>query len=260
MRQRRSGTNRKPSKPYYEFAKPGRLDGVRIGVVREYMDKSLFSVADEETIDIVDRAIEDLRGLGATIVDPGPHGALFQECVDVVSPVWRNRLFIGQFPAVFPPGADHIPLLVDMYFDPSLVPHNANGQPSIRNLGSSGGDTGDTRYNMNAYLKGRGDPEIQTLTDMINKANFWTDPVIPNRRASLVNADQDTTFSNASALQTRFTLQAVVFQCFARYALDAVVYPTGNIPPQSSRRRRSRASTTGAPGCGPTSTAEASRR
>lgn len=223
--------NRKPPRPYWEYAKPGRLDGMRIGVVREYMDKALFTVADEETIDIVDRGIEVLRGLGATIVDPGPGGALFQECVDMVSPVWRNRLFIGQFPSVFPPGADHIPLLVDMYFDTSLVPRSPTGQPSIRNLGASGGDTGDTRYNMNAYLKERGDPEVRTLTDMINKANFWNDPVIPNRRASLVSADRDLTVSSASALQTRFTLQAVVFQCFAKHALDAVVYPTGNVPP-----------------------------
>ena len=224
-------TGRKPVKPYWEFAQERRLDGIRIGVVREYMDKALFTVADEETIDIVDRAIEELRALGATIVDPGPHGALFQECVDQVSPLWRNRLFIGQFPAVFPPNTDHLPLLVDMYFDTSLVPHNAAGQPSIRNLGSSGGDTGDTRYNMNLYLKDRGDAEIRTLTDMIDKANFWTDPVIPNRKASLENADEDTTLATGSTLQTRFTLQAVVFQCFSKLDLDAVVYPTGNIPP-----------------------------
>jgi amidase len=224
-------TGRKPRRPYADFTHERRLDGIRIGVVREYMDKALFSVADAETIDIVDRAIGDLRRLGATIVDPGPHGALFQECVDKYSPVWRNQLFIGQFPVIFPPGADHITTLVDMFYDPSLVPHNAAGQPSIRSLGSSPGDTGDTRYFFNLYLKERGDAEIQTLTDMINKANFWEDPNIPNRRAGLVNADQDTTLASASTLQTRFTLQTVVFECFAKYDLDAVVYPTGNIPP-----------------------------
>jgi amidase len=34
-----------------------------------------------------------------------------------------------------------------------------------------------------------------------------------------------------SALQTRFTEQAVIFRCFAELGLDAVVYPTGNVPP-----------------------------
>jgi amidase len=230
-------TGRTPSKPYHKFRTQRHLHGYRIGVIREYMDKDLFTVADSETIDIVDGAIEQLRRLGATIVDPGPHGALFQGCVDKYSPVWRNRLFIGQFPAQFPvdaggaPASDHIATLVDMFFDPTLVPHGESGQPSIRNLGPSPGDTGDGRYNFNAYIRERGDPAIQSLTDLIEKANFWNDPVIPNRRANLENTNAALTLATGSALQTRFTLQTVVHQCFAEMDLDAVVYPTGNIPP-----------------------------
>jgi amidase len=229
-------TGRTPSKPYYDFGKR-RLDGYRIGVIREYMDKDLFTVADAETIDIVDRAIRDLRRLGATIVDPGPHGALFQSCVDKYAPVWRNRLFTGQFPAAFPvdssgrPTTDHIATLVDMFFNPALVPHTASGVPNIRNLGTSPGDTGDGRYNFNAYIRERGDAEIKSLTDLIQKANFWTDPVIPNRKGDLENTDRDQTLASGSTLQTRFTLQTVVHQCFSEMDLDAVVYPTGNIPP-----------------------------
>ena len=229
-------TGRTPSKPYYRFAKR-RLDGYRIGVIREYMNKDLFTAADAETIDIVDRAIVDLRRLGATIVDPGPHGALFQSCVDKYSPVWRNRLFTGQFPAAFPvdgsgqPTTDHVATLLDMFFDPTLVPHTASGVPNIRSLGSSPGDTGDGRYNFNAYIRERGDAEIQSLTDLIENANFWDDPVMPNRKSDLVSTDADRTLASASTLQTRFTLQTVVHQCFAERDLDAVVYPTGNVPP-----------------------------
>jgi Asp-tRNA(Asn)/Glu-tRNA(Gln) amidotransferase A subunit family amidase len=56
-------------------SEPGgsRTNGYRIGVIREYMDKDLLAVADAESIDIIDRAIADLRRLGATIVDPGAH-------------------------------------------------------------------------------------------------------------------------------------------------------------------------------------------
>ena len=39
------------------------------------------------------------------------------------------------------------------------------------------------------------------------------------------------TLANAGALQTRFTVQTIVHQCFAELDLDAVVYPSGNIPP-----------------------------
>jgi Asp-tRNA(Asn)/Glu-tRNA(Gln) amidotransferase A subunit family amidase len=67
-----------PTKPYATFATGKRLDGMRIGVLREYMNKKLFSVADEESIDIVNREIEVLRKLGATIVDPGAEAVGFQ--------------------------------------------------------------------------------------------------------------------------------------------------------------------------------------
>lgn len=228
---------RMPSKPYQRFtevAKKEPLRKVRIGVVREYMNKDLFTVADSETIDIIDIAINDLRGLGATIIDPGAHGALFQDCVDKYVPVWRNQLFISQFPELFPvdPLADHIPLLVDMFLDPLLVPHTSTGQPSIRNLGPAAG-TGDAKFNFNWYLKERGDANIHSLTDLIRKANFFINTsAIPNQLASLTNSDSQLTQSNPNVLQNRFALRTIVHQCFAKFDLDAVVYPTGNIPPR----------------------------
>jgi len=229
--------NRKPPKPYWKYALRGalkkNLKGKRIGVIREYMNKDLFTVADAETIDIVDRAIEDLKRLGATVVDPGPTGALFQGCVDRYAPVWRNRLFIAQFPTVFPfdaagePTTDHIRTLLDMFFDPTLVPHTASGVPSIRNLGSSPGDAGDGRYNFNMYIRERGDAEIRDLGELIVKQRYWSDSAMPSRTLD----DDDRTLATGSALQTRFALQLVVFQCFAEMDLDAVVYSTGNVPP-----------------------------
>src|SRR5262245_1763771 len=77
---------RTPAQPYSSFATTRRLEGMRIGVVREYISKKLFSKADEESIDIVERAIDDLRKLGATIVDPGREGTLFQSCISRYGP------------------------------------------------------------------------------------------------------------------------------------------------------------------------------
>ena len=230
---------RVPEEGYYDDLDRRDLKGYRIGVIREYMNKSLFTAADAETIDIVDRAIADLRRLGATVVDPGPTGALFQSCVDRITPRWQNLQFMRQFPAVFPfdaagdPTTDHITTLLDMLFDTSLVPHTTNGaRPNIRSLGGTGsGDTGDGRYNFNMYIRERGDANIKSLTDLIEKANHWSDPAMPNRRSGLENTDEDRTLASAGSQQTRFTLQTVVHQCFAEKDLDAVVYPTGNIPP-----------------------------
>lgn len=213
------------------------LEGYRIGVIREYMDKDLFTVVDEESIDIIDKAIDDLRKLGATIVDPGPGGALFQACVDKVTPAWYNQQFVQNFPDTFPTDADGLPTtdeistLVDMYLDPSLVPHTATGRPSIRNLGGASTDTGGTRYNFEAYIRERGDAEIKSLTDLYEKANFWDDPNVANRKGSLQRADRDVTLATASNQQARFVTQMAVYNCFAEKNLDAVVYPSSTVPP-----------------------------
>jgi len=224
--------NRMPSEPYESFTKVDKdgLEGIRIGVVREYMDKDLFTVTDHETIDIIDQAIEDLEDLGAEIVDPGDGGALFQECVDRVVPTWRNKLFTNMFPSQFPAGADHIPLLVDMKLDPSLVPHTATGQSSVRNIGPAP-NSGDAKFNFNWYLQERGDANIQSLTDLIEKANHYVDtPYMPGRLPSLTNSDSQLTLDNTNTMASRFAMQQAIFLCFAEMDLDAVVYPTGNIP------------------------------
>jgi amidase len=224
---------RKPPKPYWAYASKRHLHGYTIGVVREYMDRAAFAVVDEESIALIEDAIDDMKALGAKIVDPGEGGALFQSCFDKYWPVWNNRFFIGQFPAVFPvdsegdPTADHIASLVDMFFDTSLVPHQSNGSPSLRQMGPSPGDTGGGRYNFEVYIRERGDSEIRTLDELVMKQNYWNDPVIPARDI----ASDNLTLATGSALQTRFALQTTLLQCFGELDLDAIVYPTGSVPP-----------------------------
>jgi amidase len=70
---------RKPTQPYLNSAAGRDLKGVRIGVLREYMLNA--SKADEQSLALAERAIEDLRKLGAVIVDPGPGGELFRACL-----------------------------------------------------------------------------------------------------------------------------------------------------------------------------------
>jgi Asp-tRNA(Asn)/Glu-tRNA(Gln) amidotransferase A subunit family amidase len=217
---------RLPSQPYSTFANERRLDGLRIGVVREFMDKDLFTEAAHESIDIADRAIADLRGLGATIVDPGPHGALFQGCVDKYIPLYRNRLFTGQFPALFPAGADHVPLLVDMFVDPSRVPDG----PNIRNLGPNP-NAGEGKFFLSLYLEERGDANIRTISDLIEKANFFTDirpgSDFTSYKEQLQNLNTAATLDLANLFQNRLAYQTIVLQCMGMLNLDAVTYSSG---------------------------------
>src|SRR5262249_43211989 len=111
---------RKPARPYASYAAAwgsGRLDGVRIGVLREYMSRQLFAKADEESIGIIERAIDDIRKLGATIVDPGPEKELFKDCLARYAPRLMNSAFARQYPQLF--GADQIAALVELEANPN---------------------------------------------------------------------------------------------------------------------------------------------
>ena len=226
---------RLPAEPYRSFANERTLNGIRIGVIREHMDQKVFNEADVESIDIAERAIRDLRGLGATILDPGAGGALFQGCLDTYVPLYRNRAFLEQFPNLFPvdsngkPASDQISRLVDMFFDPSLVPAGS----TIRNI-RPGSNAGLTKYLLSRYLKERGDANIQSIRDLIDKSNFYRD-IRPeagfvDRKAALEDMNSNATLDLANLLQDRFAYQQVVLQCMAQENLDALVSPAGNIP------------------------------
>jgi amidase len=214
---------RLPAQPYSSFANETRLDGLRIGVVREFMNKDLFTPAANQPIDIANKAIDELRKLGATIVDPGPQGALFQECVDKNVPLYRNKLFAAQFPALFPEGADHVATLVDMYVDPARVPDG----PNIRNLGPGDSD-GEGRFFLSWYLKERGDANIKTIEDMMTKSQFFTDlrpgTDFTSYKEQLARTNAAKTLDLAGLFQNRLAYQTIVLQCMAAQKLDAVTY------------------------------------
>jgi Asp-tRNA(Asn)/Glu-tRNA(Gln) amidotransferase A subunit family amidase len=222
---------RVPKEGYASFSRATSLKGIRIGVLREYMDKKLFTQADHETIDIVDRALGNLREHGATIVDPGAEGALFQKCLDQHIPRNLNALFIKEFPALFPAGGDHISVLRDMHFDPALVP----AKPTIRNFGTRAENVGEAKYYFNRYLKKRGDANIKDLTDLINKSRYYVDTFGRDTRfrdvkATLQNANKPSTLDVRDRDANRSAIQQTVMQCMATLKLDAVTYPTGNVP------------------------------
>ena len=223
---------RKPAS-YLRSAAAKRLDGVRIGVIREYMSKKLFSKADEESIDIVDHAIDDLRNLGATIVDPGPEGALFQGCIARYAPELMNSAFSRQYRDVFPadaagrPQSDQLATLLEMHADPGRVPPNL----SLRSLNTPAVE-GESKYMMNRYLQERGDANIKTNADLISKARFYEDPNFPDRKQARQAAERANVLDTSLRLQTRFALQTLLLQCMQEQRLDALVSPMSTVPPR----------------------------
>ena len=224
---------RTPSRRYASFAEASRLEGLRIGVVREYLDKKLFSKADEQSIDLVERAIGELRKLGATVVDPGPEGSLFQACIVRSAPRLLNAAFARQYRQVFPaddagqPSGDHIALLLEMGADPSRVPEGV----SLRSLGGFGAQ-GEDRFMMNKYLRERGDANIKTNADLASKATFYEDPNFPDRRQARLNAERAQVYDTSTRVQSRYAMQTMLLQCMQEQQLDALVAPTATVPPR----------------------------
>ncbi len=223
---------RLPPEPYAAYARELQLDGLTIGVVREYMDKTSFTEMDHETIDIVDRAVGDVASLGARIVDPGPNGSLFGDCVRRYGPQLYNELFTRQFPEFFPvdaagkPTTDHIATLVAMAEDRTLVPEAL----TLRTM-PDGAATGESRYMMNRYLAERGDPEIRSNADLVAKSSFHDDPQFPDRRAARERQEQAKHLDMSERMARRFAVQQLVLQCMTLMGLDALAYPTSNLPP-----------------------------
>lgn len=234
------GIDRMPPASYQTYAAvsgTAPLKGVRIGIVREYMDKTLFTKADAESIDIIEREIGTLKRLGASVVDPGAGGALFQSCLATYDPHVHNSAFIKQFPQLFPvdaagkPSGDEVPLLVDLFFDSSKFP-NSPDAPSIRGLGPAP-TTGERRYMMERYLRARGDANIKTVDDLISNANFYASngaDGFMDKKKALEEARKEQTLDIANRLQTRWALQQIGMQCMALLGVDVLTYPTGNIP------------------------------
>jgi len=205
---------RKPAS-YLKSAAAQRLGGLRIGVIREYMAKKLFSKADEESIEIVEHAIDDLRKLGATIVDPGPDGALFQSCFTRSAPVLLNSISV-QYRDLFPvdsAGGIYAAVL-------SLRTLNTPAIP------------GEAKYMMDRYLQERGDANIKTGADLITKARFYDDPNFPDRRQARQAAERATVLNTSARLQTRFAFQNLLLQCMGEQRLDALVSPMSTVPPR----------------------------
>ena len=115
-----------------------------------------------------------------------------------------------------------------MTLDPSLVPDVV----SIRDFGPAAA-TGESQYMRELYVRRRGDANIRNARDMTVKAHNITDPrfldvtTSPNGRGGRADAKE---MDMADRMLQRFAFQQTVLQCMAEQHLDALVYPTMNVP------------------------------
>ena len=169
---------------------------------------------------------------GATIVDAPPEG-LFTAYIRRYNPALQNTSWTKLYPELFPvdsagkPTTDHVATLLDMAMDPSKVPGNI----TLREIAAAP-IAGESKYGFDLYLRERGDANIKTLDDLINKANFFKDPYEGDKQATLRNDNKPLLLDNTARLQRRFAVQQILLQGMAELNLDAVVYPTGLLPPR----------------------------
>ncbi|MCC7008542.1 MAG: amidase [Acidobacteria bacterium] len=235
---------RLPAQPLESYVAGQGLAGLRIGVIREYMDLRLYSKRDEPVITVVDRAVAELKQTGATVVDPGPGGALFTECFQRYVPQAFGTLFTRMHPDLFPvdvegrPIGDHVATLVDLTMHPERVPDRI----SIRQVAPAAA-TGDSAYWRALYLRKRDDPALKTPEAVAVATRPIVDPVFA---ASSPNISTETPYGAsrppaapapreldmADRMLQRWAFQQVVLSCMADLNLDALVYPTNNITPQ----------------------------
>ncbi len=76
----------------------------------------------------------------------------------------------------------------------------------------------------------RGDANIQTIRDLIDKARFFEDERYDMQRPDLESRLGDTTMDSSVRMQFRFAIQQIVYAAMADLSLDAFVAPTSNAP------------------------------
>lgn len=224
---------RTPGKPYESFTRFKSLKGVRIGVVREYMDKTVFAGPEyQSNIALTEQAINDLKKLGATIVEPPAEG-LFTAAIKRFYPMLINTRWTSTHPELFAmddkgkPAKDHTSLLIEMRLNPARMPDHF----TLRDIKPAAIE-GESRYGFNLYLAERGDANIKTIDDLIAKSKFFVDPNEGDKKLTLQRNNQAMTYDNSARLQLRYAIQQIVMQTMAQYQLDAVVYPTSLLPPR----------------------------
>ena len=236
-----------PQELYPSFAERPSLEGLRIGVIREFMQP--FTKADEDTVRIANEALADLARLGAVLVEPGPHGQLFKDALAELVPSLDTSPLVSTFEELSPE-TGQIEKLLEISQNRDLMPPDATLRWLVQ-AGTSG--SGESQYAMNHYLQARGDGAIQDIKSLIENSTFYNHAPIEGvtvppksrlesrmvRTERLKKKQDNTPFIRKTpitrldirgSIARRVVLQALILKVMADHNLDALVYPTKTVP------------------------------
>ncbi len=242
-----ASVGRMPRDSYPSFAERPSLEGLRIGVVREFMQP--FTKADEDSVRVANEALAELERLGAVLVDPGPQGQLFKDAIAELVPSLDSTPLVSTFRELFA-GTGQIEQLLDVSRDSGVMPPDATLRWLVQ---ASTSGSGESQYTLNHYLQARGDRTIQDIQSLVENSTFFDHAPIEGvtvppksrlesrtvRSESLKNKQDNTPFLRETpitqldirgTIARRVVLQALVLKVMADHNLDALVYPTKTVP------------------------------
>lgn len=238
------------------------LAGARLGMVRQFM--TAWTPADKESVDIAERALADMQKGGAQIVDisadldkalalllPYLNPAYLSSPGPYVDPNALTKLDPDYADAARHPGnyytkqADApfaMEFLVNSFVSPQTTLLDRKRFPDFginKTLNDARTNPFEFRYAFNRYLARRGDANIKTLDDVINKPPhhstaksgvFFSENFKNN---TLIKENAKTNLNDPFYLERllrRKTHQEVVLKVMADHNLDALVYPMKTLP------------------------------
>jgi amidase len=206
---------------YSNYTGRKSLAGKRLGVVRDFMIEA--TLADRDSVRIGNEALADMKGLGATLVDPVDFSGAIAEIMTAYEPSFFTQIF----PAGIPAGVKPIDRMVTIASDPKALPGGARGVNLRMLAGQPRGNEG--RYAIDLYLKERGDAKFRSVADLYaTKAfageNDWLRTSLGARAETLDTPDET---HHVLRIQN---LQRILYKVMADNNLDALVYVYTTIP------------------------------
>ena len=228
---------RVPERGYERFVDSKGLAGARLGLVRQFM--TAWTPADKESVQIAEKAIEDMKKSGAEVMDVSAAlDKALAELLPYLDPAYLPLYYKNH--ADFPFNTD---FLIRSFGDPGfsstlLNPAKFPNFGIAKTLSDARTNDHEMRYSFNRYLLLRGDSNIRTLDDVINKPPKGSSSATgvffaKDFKDRLIQVNAQKTLNDPAYIERilrRRTHQEVVLKVMEDHKLDALVYPMKTIP------------------------------